>query len=120
MVLSLPAQVRVFLARGPTDMRKAFDGLCAIVRHQFHCDPFNGDVFAFFNRDHNRVKLLGKLLASRLIDPMVSTKRATASLTESALRQPSFAQISYQCSARQTFAVRPSSFRRYLQTSASK
>lgn len=58
MVLSLPAQVRVFLARGPTDMRKAFDGLCAIVRHQFHRDPFNGDVFAFFNRDRNRVKLL--------------------------------------------------------------
>lgn len=58
MVLSLPAQVRVFLARGATDMRKAFDGLCAIVRHQFHRDPFTGDVFMFFNRARDRVKLL--------------------------------------------------------------
>jgi transposase len=58
VVLSLPAQVRVFLARGATDMRKAFDGLCTIVRHQFRRDPFTGDVFVFFNRDRNRVKLL--------------------------------------------------------------
>src|SRR5215831_5978427 len=39
-------------------MRKAFDGLSMIVRHQFHRDPFNGDVFVFFNRSRDRVKLL--------------------------------------------------------------
>jgi len=58
MVLSLPAQVRVFLACQPTDMRKAFNGLCAIVQHQFERDPFTGDVFAFVNRRADRVKLL--------------------------------------------------------------
>ena len=58
MVLSLPAQVQVFLACEATDMRKAFDGLCAIVEHRFHRDPYAGDVFAFLNRRRNYVKLL--------------------------------------------------------------
>lgn len=58
MVLSLPAQVGVYLASEATDMRKAFDGLCAIVQHRFHRDPFAGDVFAFLNRKRNYVKLL--------------------------------------------------------------
>jgi len=58
MVLSLPAQVRVFVARGATDLRNGFDGLSAIVRHQFHRDSFNGDVFVFFNGARDRVKLL--------------------------------------------------------------
>ena len=58
MVLSLPAQVGVYLACEPTDMRKAFDGLCAIVQHRFHRDPFAGDVFAFLNRKRNYAKLL--------------------------------------------------------------
>lgn len=39
-------------------MRKAFDGLCNLVEHGFHLDPFQGDVFAFFNRRRTYVKLL--------------------------------------------------------------
>ena len=58
MVVSLSAQVRVFLAGDATDMRKSFDGLCAVVEHSFHRDPFTGDVFAFFNRRCTYVKLL--------------------------------------------------------------
>lgn len=58
MVLSLSAQVRVYLSCEVTDMRKAFDGLCAIVEHHFHRDPFAGDVFVFFHRRRDRVKLL--------------------------------------------------------------
>jgi transposase len=58
VVLSIPAQVRVYLACEVTDMRKQFDGLCAIVEHRFHRDPYAGDVFAFFNRRRNHVKLL--------------------------------------------------------------
>lgn len=58
MVLSLSAQVRVYLACEVTDMRKQFDGLCATVQHRFHRDPFTGDVFVFFNRRRNHVKLL--------------------------------------------------------------
>ena len=57
-MLTLPGGVRLFMATEPTDMRKSFDGLCAIVQHRFHRDPFDGDVFVFFNRSRNRVKLL--------------------------------------------------------------
>ena len=53
---SLPQ--RVFLATEPVDMRKAHDGLCAIVRDHFQDDPFSGDVFVFLNRRRNRIKLL--------------------------------------------------------------
>ena len=41
---------RIYLCLEPTDMRKSFDGLSVIVQHRFHRDPFDGDVFAFFNR----------------------------------------------------------------------
>lgn len=58
MVLTLPSRVRVYLARAPVDLRKAFDGLFAIIRHRFHRDPFAGDVFVFFNRRRDRVKLM--------------------------------------------------------------
>lgn len=58
MLLSLPAQVRIYLASEVTDMRKAFDGLCAIVQSRFRRDPFAGDLFVFFNRRRDRVKLL--------------------------------------------------------------
>jgi transposase len=40
------------------DFRKAHDGLCALVRDQFKDDPFSGDLFVFFNRSRDRIKLL--------------------------------------------------------------
>lgn len=54
--LSMPG--RIFIATAPVDMRKAHDGLCAVVRDCFHEDPFSGDVFVFLNRRRDRVKLL--------------------------------------------------------------
>ena len=57
-MLSLPGSVRVFLARGAVDFRKAHDGLVAIVRNEFGDDPFGGDVFVFFNRRRDRIKVL--------------------------------------------------------------
>ena len=58
MVLSVPAQARVFLACSATDMRKSFDGLCLIIQHEFDRDPYAGDVFTFFNRRRTYVKLI--------------------------------------------------------------
>ncbi len=57
-MLTLPPSVRIFLARGRTDMRKSFDGLCALARDVLKQDPLSGHLFGFCNRDRNRVKIL--------------------------------------------------------------
>lgn len=57
-MLSLPPSVRIFLARGATDMRKQIDGLAALVEHVLHEDPFSGHLFVFCNRARNRLKIL--------------------------------------------------------------
>ena len=57
-MLTLPASVRVFVARGPTDLRRSFDRLSAQVQEVLRQDPLSGHVFVFFNRQRNRVKLL--------------------------------------------------------------
>jgi transposase len=57
-MLSLPANVRVFVAREHVDFRKGFDGLCAIVRDQFGDDPLSGHLYLFLNRKSDRLKIL--------------------------------------------------------------
>lgn len=57
-MLTLGAGRRVFLACGPTDMRKAFDGLSGVVRSALRGDPKSGDLFIFCNRLRNRLKIL--------------------------------------------------------------
>jgi transposase len=57
-MLSLSSRVRIFAASEVVDFRKGFDGLVQIVRDGFGLDPFGGDVFCFFNRRRDRVKLL--------------------------------------------------------------
>lgn len=57
-MLSLPPAVRIFVAREPTDMRKSFDTLAALVREVLRENPLSGHVFVFLNRRRDRVKLL--------------------------------------------------------------
>src|ERR1700692_3837567 len=57
-MLTLPVAVRVFVARGATDLRRSFDRLSAQVQEVLRQDPLSGHVFVFFNRPRNRVKLL--------------------------------------------------------------
>jgi transposase len=57
-MLTLAPRVRVFAATLPVDFRKGFDGLVAIVRERFREDPYTGDLFCFFNRRRDRVKVL--------------------------------------------------------------
>ena len=39
-------------------MRKGFDGLSGLVRNGLQKDPLSGDIFIFFNKRRNQVKLL--------------------------------------------------------------
>lgn len=57
-MITLPPTVRVFVHLGPTDMRRSFDGLAAMVREIIQADPMSGHLFVFFNRRRDRVKIL--------------------------------------------------------------
>ena len=57
-MLSLPASVRIFVAREPTDLRRSFDRVAAMVSEVLGEDPFSGHLFCFFNRRRDRAKLL--------------------------------------------------------------
>ena len=57
-MLSLPPTVRIWLAAQPTDLRKSFDGLAALVREGLRGDPLSGDIFVFRNKSADRIKLL--------------------------------------------------------------
>jgi transposase len=57
-MLSLSPAIRIFVHALPTDMRKHFDGLAAIVTHSFGMDVLRGDYFVFVNRARNRCKIL--------------------------------------------------------------
>ena len=56
-MLTLPAWVRVFVARGATDLRRSFDRLSASARGPAP-GPIVRPCVVFFNRQRNRVKLL--------------------------------------------------------------
>jgi len=50
---------RIFAYAEPTDMRKSFQGLLALVQNVFpEHDPYSGSLFLFVNRRGNYVKVL--------------------------------------------------------------
>lgn len=57
-MLNLPPSVRIYLARGATDMRKGIDGLLGLSREVIGEDPFTGHLFGFCNRRRDTVKFL--------------------------------------------------------------
>lgn len=57
-MLTLPESVRIYLATGPTDMRKGFDGLSALVENELGQDVYSGHLFVFVSRRGDRVKIL--------------------------------------------------------------
>jgi len=56
-VLNLPSSVRIYLATEPTDMRKGFDGLGALVTRLSH-DVYSGHLYVFVSRRGDRIKIL--------------------------------------------------------------
>lgn len=57
-LLSLPSSLHYYLYNSTTDMRKSYNGLTIVVRTELGRSPLNGDVFIFFNKHRNQVKLL--------------------------------------------------------------
>jgi transposase len=57
-MIHLPASVRVYLCLSPTDMRRSFDGLHALVRDHLQLDAFAGHLYLFSNRRKDRLKVL--------------------------------------------------------------
>jgi transposase len=46
------------VATEPTDLRKSYNGLSALVAGRFERDIFEGDLFLFLNRRGNQVRIL--------------------------------------------------------------
>jgi transposase len=57
-VLSLALPGRIFVCTLPTDMRKSFDSLAALVQTHLDQDALSGDLFVFRSRRGDRIKLL--------------------------------------------------------------
>lgn len=57
-MLSLTGSTRIYLYRGPCDMRKSFDALSGLVRSELGADPLSGSLFVFCNRRRTMVKVL--------------------------------------------------------------
>lgn len=50
--------VAVYAWCEPTDMRKGFEGLSALVRNEMKLDPLNGGLFLFVNKRRTHAKVL--------------------------------------------------------------
>ena len=57
-MLSLTLPGRIFVYTRPTDMRKSFDSLAALVRAELGADPLSGHLFVFRSRHGDRLKML--------------------------------------------------------------
>ena len=57
-MISLARGIRVYAYAAPADMRKGYEGLSALVRHDLGRDPLSGDLYLFCNRLRHRAKVL--------------------------------------------------------------
>ena len=57
-MIPVPSSARVYVAAGPTDVRKGFDGLSTLVQETLKNDPFRGHLFVFRGRSGYLVKVL--------------------------------------------------------------
>jgi transposase len=57
-MLKIPATVQLLVAVVAVDMRKHADGLSALVLKNLGQEPLSGDVFIFFNRRRDIVRIL--------------------------------------------------------------
>jgi transposase len=57
-MIGLSRALRVFAYAEPVDMRKAYEGLSAIVRNELRRDVLDGELFLFVGKNRRRAKVL--------------------------------------------------------------
>lgn len=57
-MLTFPVTVKIFVCTRATDMRRSFDGLCAVAASVVQEDPLSGHFFVFRNKSGDRIKVL--------------------------------------------------------------
>lgn len=58
MLIGSTRAVRVWAWPEPIDLRRGFDGLFGLVRHQLRKDPLSGELFLFTNKRRSGCKVL--------------------------------------------------------------
>jgi transposase len=53
------AGARIYAYCAPVDLRKHWEGLCALVRDELGCDPLSGSLYLFTNKRRTLAKVLG-------------------------------------------------------------
>ena len=54
----IPSNVKFYIHHKPTDMRKAINGLSQLVVENFNANPQSGDLFIFYGKSYDKVKIL--------------------------------------------------------------
>jgi transposase len=54
----IPADVEIYVALQPIDMRLSFDLLSGLVRDRMRGDPKNGSIYVFFGKRKDKLKAL--------------------------------------------------------------
>jgi transposase len=57
-MLAISSHSKIFICRNPTDMRKSYNGLIALVQNHFKQNPLAGDFFVFSNKRCNSLKII--------------------------------------------------------------
>jgi len=58
MIRPSGTRVQIHICRKAVDFRKHVNGLSSIVQHQFKLNPMSGQMFVFFNRKKDKIRIL--------------------------------------------------------------
>lgn len=57
-MLKLRDEIKIYVSMQPIDARKSIDGLCALIIENFDDNPQGGNLFIFFNKSRDKVKII--------------------------------------------------------------
>jgi transposase len=57
-MIRLKEGMKIFVSAEPVDARKSIDGLTCLIPDKFDANPQSGNLFLFFNKSKDKVKIL--------------------------------------------------------------